>query len=188
MLDLVKDESERIDAKVLEPACGEGIFLMEVLRRKLTTVKTRYGKNSFESRHYALLGLMSLYGIEILPDNAEVCRNNLARIILNFLDEPDDSVWADAIRTVLSTNIVRGDALTMKTTEGNPLVFPEWGYLGKGKFQRRDFEYTNLTERSSFSGTLFDDLSESEVSKFFSPRTDYRPVTVEDLAESWRTK
>ncbi|MDO4665465.1 MAG: hypothetical protein Q4A71_04570 [Actinomycetaceae bacterium] len=61
MLDLVKDESERIDARVLEPACGEGAFLQEILRRKLTTVHARYSKNDFERRHYALLALMSTY-------------------------------------------------------------------------------------------------------------------------------
>lgn len=72
MLDLVKDESERIDARVLEPACGEGAFLQEILRRKLATVHARYGKNDFERRHYALLALMSTYGIELLADNAVV--------------------------------------------------------------------------------------------------------------------
>ena len=70
MLDLVKDESERIDARVLEPACGEGAFLQEILRRKLSTVHARYGKNDFERGHYALLALMSTYGIELLADNA----------------------------------------------------------------------------------------------------------------------
>ena len=66
MLDLVKGESERIDARVLEPACGEGAFLQEVLRRKLTTVQTRYGRSEFERRNYGLLALMSTYGIELL--------------------------------------------------------------------------------------------------------------------------
>lgn len=59
---------------------------------------------------------------------------------------------------VLRVNIVNGDALTMTTAEGQPITFTEWGYLGKGKFQRRDFRYDTLTQMSSFGeGTLFAD-------------------------------
>src|ERR1700758_3294084 len=77
MLDLVKDESERIDARFLEPACGSGNFLVPVLARKLATVQDRYGKSDFERRHHALLALMSIYGIELLADNVADCRANL---------------------------------------------------------------------------------------------------------------
>src|SRR3970282_891696 len=69
MLALVKDESERIDARFLEPACGSGNFLVQVLRRKLAAVELKYGKSDFERRHYTLLALMSIYGIELLTDN-----------------------------------------------------------------------------------------------------------------------
>ena len=90
MLDLVKDESERIDARVLEPACGEGAFLQEILRRKLTTVQARYSRNDFERRHYALLALMNTYGIELLADNAKICRTNLLAIFTDFIGEDLD--------------------------------------------------------------------------------------------------
>ena len=69
MLDLVKDETQRIDSRFLEPACGSGNFLVQVLRRKLAAVELKYGKSDFERRHYALLALMCIYGIELLPDN-----------------------------------------------------------------------------------------------------------------------
>src|SRR3954454_11641021 len=68
MLDLVKGESERIDSRFLEPACGSGNFLVRVLARKLVTAKQRYQRNEFEHRHYSLLGLMCIYGVELLPD------------------------------------------------------------------------------------------------------------------------
>src|SRR3954463_10825440 len=74
MLDLVKDESERIDARFLEPACGSGNFLVSILKRKLATVQARYGRSLFENRHHALLALMSTYGIELLEDNVAECR------------------------------------------------------------------------------------------------------------------
>ena len=179
MLDLVKDESERIDSRFLEPACGEGNFLKEVLMRKLDTVQARYGKNEFERRHYALLGLMCIYGIELLADNAQACRANLAAIFDEFIGDPNAPEWYAAATAVLDVNIVQADALTMKTLGGEPLVFPEWGYLGKGKFQRRDFKYDNLTQRSSFEGTLFDGL---EVDQIFAPVANYKALTVRELA------
>ena len=85
MLDLVKNESERIDSRFLESACGAGNFLKTVLLRKLQTVKTRYGKSEFETRHYAILALMSIYGIELLEDNVEECRKELHSIYSKFL-------------------------------------------------------------------------------------------------------
>ena len=77
MLDLVKHETERIDSRFLEPACGSGNFLVQILRRKLAAVEIKYGKSDFERSHYALLGLMCIYGIELLPDNIAECRTNL---------------------------------------------------------------------------------------------------------------
>lgn len=180
MLNLVKEESERIDSRFLEPACGEGNFLKEVLTRKLVTVQTKYGKNEFERRHYALLALMCIYGIEILEDNAQLCRSNLAEIFEKFIGNKDADQWKKAASAVLAVNIVHADALTMKTSKGESLVFPEWGYLGRGKFQRRDFKYDNLTQRSSFKGTLFDGL---EMDEIFKPVKNFNPLTVRQIAE-----
>src|SRR5699024_576332 len=139
MLDLVKGESERIDSRVLEPACGSGNFLVPALTRKLFTVDSRHGKSEFEKRHYALFALMCTYGIELLPDNAAECRENLATLFNSYLGVDTANEWANAARTVLEVNIVQGDALTMTTPDGRPIMFAEWGYLGKGKFQRSDF-------------------------------------------------
>src|SRR3954452_14500990 len=85
MLDLVKDESERIDSRFLEPACGSGNFLVQVLLRKLAAVQLRFGKSDFEKRHYALFGLMCTYGIELLDDNVAQCRANLLEIFAGYL-------------------------------------------------------------------------------------------------------
>lgn len=181
MLDLVKAESERIDSRVLEPACGAGNFLIPVLARKLTTVQTRHGKSDFEKRHYALFALMCTYGIELLADNAQECRDNLAEIFNIFLGIEDEDEWARAARVVLAVNIVQGDALTMTLPSGNPITFPEWGYLGKGKFQRRDFRYDNLTQRAAYEteGSLFQDLGHD----LFTPAKTYPTMTVRNLAE-----
>jgi hypothetical protein len=180
MLDLVKEESERIDSRFLEPACGSGNFLVQVLQRKLAAVELRFGKSEFEKRHYALLGLMCLYGIELLEDNIAECRANMLEILADYLrlDEGDD-IWRAGAH-VLDRNIVHGDALAMLTSTGQPLTFAEWGYLGKGKFQRRDFRYDVLVRMSSVGeDTLLGDMGKHEI---FTPVRSYPPLTVKGLA------
>src|SRR5246500_3807990 len=86
MLDLVKGETERIDSRFLEPACGSGNFLVRVLQRKLGAVELKFGKSEFENRHYALLALMCIYGIELLADNIAECRANLLEIFADYLN------------------------------------------------------------------------------------------------------
>ncbi len=180
MLDMVKEESERIDSRFLEPACGSGNFLVNVLQRKLAAVELKFGDSDFERRHYALLGLMCIYGIELLDDNIAECRANLLEIFAEYLgiDESEDFYRAAAF--VLSQNLIHGDALTMRTTLDQPIVFAEWGYLGKGKFQRRDFRLDVLTQSSAFSkeGTLFAELGMHDI---FTPTRTYPPMTVPEL-------
>jgi len=181
MLDLVKDETERIDSRFLEPACGSGNFLVRILQRKLAAVELKFGKSNFERRHYALLAVMCIYGIEILADNITECRANLLEILAEYLglDKSDELYRAASI--VLSQNLVHGDALTMRTSGDLPITFAEWGYLGKGKFQRRDFRLDVLIGSSAFSaeGSLFAHLGKHEI---FTPTRTYPPMTVSELA------
>ena len=181
MLDLVKGETERIDSRFLEPACGDGNFLVQILRRKLAAVELKYGKSDFERRHYALLGLMCVYGIELLPDNIVECRANLLEIFAEYLAlVPTDDLYRAGFY-VLSQNLVHGDALTMRTHGAEPITFAEWGYLGKGRFQRRDFRFDNLTQSSAFSAadSLFANLGMHEI---FTAAKTYPPMTVGELA------
>lgn len=119
MLKLVEGETERIDARFLEPACGSGNFLVPVLRRKLAAVELKFGRTDtdFDRHQYALLGLMCTYGIELLADNIEECRDML-EVLTDYLGlSPQDSLYRAASH-VLAANLVHGDALTMKTTRG----------------------------------------------------------------------
>lgn len=179
MINLVKDEAERIDSRFLEPACGSGNFLVPVLRRKLTAVQTRYGRSDFEKKHYALFAVMCIYGIELLPDNAQECRENLLETFNDYLENRIDDQWSRAAQAVLAVNVVQGDALTMTGADGGPIIFPEWAYLGKGKFQRRDYRYDSLTQRASFKGTLWDLLDEHEI---FTPTKSYPTMSVQEIA------
>jgi hypothetical protein len=180
MLDLVKSESDRVDSRFLEPACGSGNFLVQVLLRKLATVKKTYGSNVFERNHHALLGLMCIYGIELLEDNAQECRANLVELFSTFLGADAEDKWLHAANVVVSANIIQGDAISMLTPSGDPIIFPEWAYLLKGKFARRDFSYDTLTQRSSYTGTLFEWMPEHEL---FIPIKSYPKMTVSEIAE-----
>jgi hypothetical protein len=183
MLDLVKGETERIDSRFLEPACGSGNFLVPVLQRKLAAVEAKFGRSDFERRHYALLALMCCYGIELLADNIAECRTNMLEVFAEYLNLDEADELYRAASNVLSLNLVHGDAMTMRDVNGAPISVVEWGYLGKGRFQRRDFRLDVLTGMSSFSaeGSLFAHLGKHEI---FTPTNAYPPMTVRDLAGS----
>jgi hypothetical protein len=183
MLNLVKDETERIDSRFLEPACGSGNFLVRVLQRKLAAVELKFGKSDFEKRHYALLALMCIYGIELLVDNIAECRANLLEIFTDYLNVDESNDLYRAASYVLSQNLVHGDALTMRACDGQPITFAEWGYLGKGKYQRRDFRLDVLTGSSAFSaeGSLFAHLGKHEL---FTPTKTYPTMIVKELADA----
>lgn len=181
MLDLVKGETERIDSRFLEPACGSGNFLVPILQRKLAAVEAKYCKVEFEKRHYALLALTSLYGIELLADNIAECRANLLETFAQYLGlQPGDDYYRAASH-VLSVNLIQGDAMTMKDHRGDPIKVAEWSYLGKGKFNRRDFRLDVLTGMAKFKEerSLFAHLGKHEI---FRPAESYPPVSVKDLA------
>lgn len=187
MLDRVKGETERIDSRFLEPACGSGNFLVPVLKRKLAAVELKYGKSDFEKQHYAILALMCIYGIELLSDNITECRANMLEVLADYLEVKAPAYWYQTASYVISQNVVHGDALTMRTYDGQPITFAEWGYLGKGKFQRRDFRLDVLTGMSGFAeeGSLFANLGKHEV---FKPTFAYPPMTMSDLAALDKTK
>lgn len=184
MLDLVQGETERIDARFLEPACGSGNFLVRVLRRKLAAVELKFGKADFERQHYALLAVMCSYGIELLADNIVECRANMLEVLADYLSvDPSHDVHR-AAAYVLTQNLVHGDALKMRTTKDDPIVFAEWGYVGKGKFQRRDFRLDILTGASAFSAedSLFAHVAKHEL---FTPIKTYPTLTMRELASQW---
>ena len=159
MLDLVKDESERIDSRFLEPACGDGNFLIEILRRKLATVASRYPNGSSEYKKYVLQAVSSIYGIELLADNAEQCRQRLFDFVVQQTGKTDDE-FQQNVRYLLNRNIVQGDALTYTAADGKPIVFSEWTFVGD-KVQRRDFQFDFLVKKEH-QYSLFDEQGEAQ--------------------------
>ena len=161
MLDLVKQETERIDSRFLEPACGNGNFLAEVLRRKLKVVDQRYGNNQMDWERYAVIAVSSIYGVDILEDNAQECRVRLYQIFddlytSHFKDKCKEDCRR-SIRFLLDRNILWGDALdfTNPATK-QPIVFSEWSAVNGSMLKRRDYMFKFLVEKS-YQFSLFND-------------------------------
>jgi len=167
MLDLVKRETERIDSRFLEPACGDGNFLSEILKRKLEVVEKRYKKSQKEFELYSLLAAGSIYGVEILYDNIEACRNRLFEVFdkkyTSIFHKKAKDNFRKTIRFVLERNILWGDVLSLKTPDkkAEPIIFSEWSIIKDGMIKRRDYMLSFLVEKS-FQTQIFNDENKIE--------------------------
>jgi len=157
MLDLVKQETERIESRFLEPACGTGNFVTEILEQKLCIVESRYGKNQLDYERNTVLAVSSIYGIDILEDNVVECRNRLFQIFdkkySSRFKKRVKQECRNAVRYILKKNIIQGDALTLKTVGDNPqpIVFSEWSPVNGSFLKRRDFAFHELLPKSKQS-------------------------------------
>ncbi len=202
MLDLVRQETERIESRFLEPACGTGNFLAEILERKLRVVEKRYSKSQLDFERYGVLAVSSIYGIDILADNVRQCRHRLygifdsdfySRLFKNRVKEP----CQESVRFILEKNIIWGDALTLKTVGEKPgyIIFSEWSPVNGNLLKRRDFTFSELLRHEGamqaplFPGSesedqlpLFSDLGEH----VFIPRPEreYPPVHFMDVGHA----
>lgn len=185
MLDLVKHETERIESRFLEPACGNGNFLAEVLRRKLNVVDGRYSKSQVEWELYAVIAVSSIYGVDILEDNAQECRERLFKIF----DERYTALFKDkckdecrrSIQFLFSRNILWGDALNFTNpVTKEPIVFSEWTAVNSSMLKRRDYMFKFLVEKS-FQSSLFND--EGNAAAIDEPVKDYPLIHFLKLGE-----
>ncbi|MEN9204125.1 MAG: hypothetical protein Q6K55_13180 [Thermostichus sp. DG02_3_bins_51] len=196
MLDLVKQETERIDSRFLEPACGTGNFLVEILRRKLQVVQKRYAKSQLDYERYAVLAVSSLYGIDILADNAEECRQRLYQSFDDaytaLFDEKAKAACRAAVSYILKRNIVHGDALSLQIVGDNPqpIVFAEWSLVNGSLLKRRDFAFHELLCGPEKDDLLFEShkiLISDKGEKVFIPESvkDYPPVHFLEIAHAY---
>ena len=167
MLDLVKQETERIESRFLEPTCGKGNFLMAILERKLGIVELRYGKSQLDYERNAVLAVSSVYGIDILEDNVLECRQRLFAIFelqyIRIFKEAAKDECRKAVKYIFERNIIWGDALTLKTVGCNPqlIVFSEWSPVNGSMLKRRDFTFHGLLDHAAMKELpLFSDLGE----------------------------
>ena len=199
MLDLVKQETERIDSRFLEPACGDGNFLSAILDRKLAVVEKRYGKSQLDFERNAVLVVSSMYGIDILPDNVRDCRRRLFEIFdthyTRLFKAAGKHSCREAVRFILERNIIWGDALTLKTVGEKPghIVFSEWSPVNGSMLKRRDFTFSELLRHEgAMQAPLFPGLGSEEQLPLFSdlgehvfiptPVREYPPVHFMEIA------
>lgn len=177
MCDLVKDECVRIDSRFLEPACGDGNFLVEILNRKLAVVKDKYRRSAYDWERYSLLALGSLYGVDLLADNCQACRERLFEIwnkeYKKVCKKECNDDTRNAAKFVLERNIVCGDALSLRCVDENqkdngiPIVFSEWSFPQNNAFiHRKDYTFAELLDEKPKKKTqqhsMFDDEAESD--------------------------
>lgn len=185
MLDLVKQETERIDSRFLEPACGSGNFLAEVLRRKLAVVKAKYQMSQLHYEQYAVQAISSVYGVDILEDNVHECRERL----FNIFDEQYTELYEAkckeecraSVKFLFLRNILWGDALdfTNPVTK-EPIVFSEWSSVNGSMLKRRDYVFKFLVEKThQFS--MFND--EGNPAAIDEPVKDYPVISFLKLAD-----
>lgn len=185
MLDLVTQETERIESTFLEPACGDGNFLAEVLRRKLNVVTERYKKSQFEWERYSVIAISSIYGVDILEDNARECRERLFNIFNDYYQKLFKTECKEdcrrSVKYLLQRNILWGDALdfTNPVTK-QPIIFSEWKPINGTLIKRKDFMFQFLVEKS-FQLTVFD---ENDSAQYFDREIqDYKPTNFLNLGD-----
>ncbi len=206
MLDLVKQETERIDSRFLEPACGNGNFLAVILERKLAVVEKRYGKSQLDFERNAVLAVSSLYGIDILSDNVSKCQERLFDIFdavyERLFNKTSKAGCRTAIRFILARNIVWGNAISFETgsVPPEPIVFSEWSFpFNNSLIKRRDFAFKGLLQHEETRQALFlpepkkntmkqMSLFADGVQSDFNPKTvkDYLPVNFMEIAHVQR--
>ncbi|MBQ7343957.1 MAG: restriction endonuclease subunit M [Clostridia bacterium] len=160
MCDLVRDECERLDSLFLEPACGDGNFLAEIISRKLAVAKRESMKDSFLYEVNSVKAMMSIYGVDIMMDNVLCCRERMFDIwnreyTANCKKDANDET-REAVRFILSRNIVLGNALSMMCVDadGNdtdePIIFSDWKFAdGSFLVKRRDYRLDVLLRENT---------------------------------------
>lgn len=154
MLDLVKHETERIDSRFLEPACGNGNFLAPVLERKLALVAKMYKKSQLEYERNVLIAVGSLYGVDILEDNVQECRDRLYKMFETaymsiYKKKAKTSICLSA-KAILKRNILCGDALSLRTpdSKATPIIFSEWSRpFNDSRIKRHDYDFQEIVAK-----------------------------------------
>ena len=158
MCDLVNDETQRIDSRFLEPACGDGNFLAEILDRKLAVVKKKYRRSVMDFEKNSLLAVSSLYGVDIMMDNVIACRERLFKIwdkqYKAVCKKECSEDMRDSIRFILSKNLVCGNALTLHEVDENgndtedPILFSEWGFVTGPQLSRSEYTFDEILKQN----------------------------------------
>lgn len=186
MLDLVKHETQRIDSRFLEPACGNGNFLAEVLSRKLDVVDQKYSNSQLEWERNAVITVSSIYGVDILEDNARECRYRLFKIFegryKSLFKDKSKADCGRSVKYLLQRNILWGDALDFTNPETKlPIIFSEWNAINGSMLKRRDYMFKFLVEKTHQFLMFNDEGNEASIDE---PIKDYPLIHFLKLGEN----
>lgn len=189
MLNLVEHETERIDSRFLEPACGTGNFLVPILERKITFIKKKHGRSQVEFERQSIIAVGSIYGIDLLVDNVRECRQRLFSLFDDFYTaqykKRAKDKLRDSIRFILKHNIVVGDALDLKHPKTKkPIIFSHWSLIGGSKVKRHDYIFEELIPKDQKDLSMFDVSPVSDLGTLaFLPKSikQYPPTHILDL-------
>ena len=135
MINLIDEGKLSIESRFLEPACGNGNFLYEILDKKLKSVEDKYKKDQNDYERYSILAVSSMYGIDILDDNVLECRKRLLDLYIkrytNLFKSKINNKSIVSVGYILDNNIITGDALSLKISDKSekPIVFSEWSFV-----------------------------------------------------------
>jgi hypothetical protein len=165
MLDLVREELEAgpdfVDKTFLEPAAGDGNFLVAILHRKLSAIEKRYPPEAWAEE--SLFALASIYGVELLEDNHGDAKDAMVNEFVRFHTNHDvpcgpTTQLQRAAAFVIDVNVVRGDTLTGRDWRGEEIQFSWWNRIAgaAGMVQRELFRFASLREESMLDFTVHD--------------------------------
>lgn len=181
MLELVKDQTLRPDSTFLEPACGDGNFLIEILKRKLDVINI-YKKSQLEYEKWCFICVSSLYGVDILLDNVVECRSRLYNYVIKVYEDlfkkKSKKEFEDVIKFIFEKNILHGDALTLLKSDGEPIRFSEWKFMIGSKVKRRDYYLSELLNPS-----IHHVNDENELAKLSEPIQEFPAVHYMKVSE-----
>ena len=192
MCDLVNDETQRLDSRFLEPACGTGNFLVEILERKINVLNLIYSKSIFDYEKYSVVAIGSLYGVELLSDNVEICRNRLFELwkknYSSIFKKKENQSFYEVISFVLSKNILCGNALSLKQVDENqkdldkPIIFSEWSFATGFLIKRRDFTFEEILETPKKNKSKEKDLFSNTEAENELPKNAFIPHPIKEFA------
>lgn len=184
MLNMIEELKTNIESTVLEPACGDGNFLIEVLKRKMNLIEIRYKRLQNEFEKWSFIAISSLYGVDLLEDNVIQCRNRL----FNYVDEIYKKLYKKKcnknfeaiLQYILSKNILCGNALTMRKNNDEPIIFSEWPMVSGELVKRSDYTLSQLLDPKEDEKVISDNNIESYINI---PIKEYKPINYRRLIE-----
>lgn len=136
MLDMVAENGgafKNINETFLEPACGDGNFIIQIIERKMHIIDELLPTKE-QYKMLTIQAVSKIYGVDIMPDNVQECKERVMRSLrkkyLKKYNEKMPEAHEKNLMFVLDNNIVLGNFLTTLTNDNKPVVIRDYQYNG----------------------------------------------------------